>query len=188
VVLQVPSYNHFSLLVLVYHWFQANTLHGVGPLLSHVIMISLVPSCIYYVRLSKRMSYSITPRIDSVWKFLPRWVMSSSMLKFEKVLFHSEHPIELIYQEDRVMKCNTTKSWKTIQFYKVLCCPRTKGKVAWVIEKSSSFQLSRCPSCYAVNTSFIISCAISFLNLGTRFLLKGEGCNVPCYEILNYLP
>jgi hypothetical protein len=30
----------FALLELVYHWFWASTLHGVGPLSSHVVMIS----------------------------------------------------------------------------------------------------------------------------------------------------
>jgi hypothetical protein len=77
----------FDLVELMYCWFWASTLHGVSPLLSHVIMISLVPSCICLVWLSKRMSSLIVPRNDSVWKFLPRWVMSSSTLECEKVLF-----------------------------------------------------------------------------------------------------
>jgi hypothetical protein len=96
----------------MYHWFWASTLHGVGPLPSHVVMISLMPSCICHVWLSKRMSSSITPRIDSVWKFLPQWVMSSSMLEFEKVLFHSEHPLELLDQEDQVRMYNTSRVMK----------------------------------------------------------------------------
>jgi hypothetical protein len=45
----------FALVELVYHWFWATTLHGVGPLSSHVVMISPVSSCIHPVRLSKRM-------------------------------------------------------------------------------------------------------------------------------------
>jgi hypothetical protein len=102
----------FALVELVYHWFWASTLHGVSPLSSHVIIISLMPSCICHVRLSKRMSSLITPRIDLVWKFLQRWVMSSSTLEFEKVLFQSEHPIELMDQEDRVMERNTRRVMK----------------------------------------------------------------------------
>jgi hypothetical protein len=69
-------------------------------------------SCIHPVPSSKRVSSSITPMINSVWKFLPRWVMSSSMLEFEKVLFYSEHPIELMDQEDCVMEHNTRRVLK----------------------------------------------------------------------------
>jgi hypothetical protein len=63
----------------------------------------------------------------------------------------------------------------------VPCRPCLKGKVAWVTEESSSLQTSICPSCYAVNASFIVSCASSIVNLRTRFLLRGEGCNTLCY-------
>jgi hypothetical protein len=45
VVSQVPSCHPFyALLVLVYCWSQMSTLHGVGPPLSHVILISHVTS------------------------------------------------------------------------------------------------------------------------------------------------
>jgi hypothetical protein len=102
----------FALLELMYHWFRANTLHGVGPLLSHVIMISPTPLCIHPVQLSKRMSSLIMSRIEPVQKFLPRWVMSSLMLEFEKILFHTEHPIESMDQADRVMEHNTRRVMK----------------------------------------------------------------------------
>jgi hypothetical protein len=53
-------------------------------------------------------------------------------------------------------------------------------------KESSPFQLSSYPSCYAINAPFIVSCAPPpFINLGTRFLLRGEGCHTPCYEKLN---
>jgi hypothetical protein len=84
VVSQVPSYNYFALLVLMYHRFQASTLHG-------VIMISLVPSCIYPVWVSKGMPSSIALKIDSVWKFLPQWRMSSLTLELENILSHFEY-------------------------------------------------------------------------------------------------
>jgi hypothetical protein len=58
--------------------------------------------------LSKRISSSITPMIASVWKFLPIWGMPSLTLELENVLFHFEPMIEL-GQEDRVMKCNTSR-------------------------------------------------------------------------------
>jgi hypothetical protein len=44
-----------ALLELVCRSFQASTLHGVGPLPSHVVMISLVPSCMCHVWVSKGM-------------------------------------------------------------------------------------------------------------------------------------
>jgi hypothetical protein len=80
-----------ALLELVYRWFWASTLHDVGSLLSHVVMISLVPLCICLVRVSKGISSSTAPKIDSVWKFLPQWRMSSLTLELENVLSHYEY-------------------------------------------------------------------------------------------------
>jgi hypothetical protein len=97
--------------------------------------------------------------------------MSFLTLELEKVLFHLEHQI-VLDQEDGVLKRNTTESWSTTRFYKVLCHPLMEGKVAWEIEKSSSFRLSRYPSSYTVNASFTVSCAPSFINLGMRILLR----------------
>jgi hypothetical protein len=58
--------------------------------------------------LSKWLSPFIVPMIAAVWKFLPRWGISSLTLGHENILFHYEHPIEL-GQEDRVMKRNTSR-------------------------------------------------------------------------------
>jgi hypothetical protein len=98
-----------ALLELVYHWFWTSTLHGVGPLSSHVIMISLMPSCICHVRVSKWMSSSTAPKIDSVWKFLPQWRMSSLTLELENVL---SIWLESLDQEDWVMKPKTSRVMK----------------------------------------------------------------------------
>jgi hypothetical protein len=49
VVSQVPSYNHFALLVLTYRCFRTSTLQGVGPLLSHIVLISCTTSCTHHV-------------------------------------------------------------------------------------------------------------------------------------------
>jgi hypothetical protein len=38
--------------------------------------------------------------------------MSSLTLEFEKVLFHSEHPIELMGKEDQIMEHNTRRVMK----------------------------------------------------------------------------
>jgi hypothetical protein len=66
----------------------------------------------HLVQLSKIMTSSIAPSIDSVWKFLPRWAMSSLMLEFAKNLFHPDHPNELIDQENWVMEYNTRRAMK----------------------------------------------------------------------------
>jgi hypothetical protein len=152
----------FALVELVYRWFRASSLHGVGPLSSHVIMISLVPSCL------------IAPMIDSVWKFLPRWVMSSSTLEFEKVLFHSEHPLELLDQEDWVMKHNTCIVMKHNTILQGAMSPTHERKsgmgdreVFLLSTVSISFLL--CGQCIFHHFLFP-----SFINLGTRFLLRGR--------------
>jgi hypothetical protein len=91
----------FALVELVYRWFWASTLHGVSPLLNHVVMISTVRLCIHLVQLSKRMSSPIAPMIDSVWNLLPRLGILSLTLEFEKVLFHPERPIKKSRMDDR---------------------------------------------------------------------------------------
>jgi hypothetical protein len=164
----------FALLELMYRGFQASTLHGVGPLLSHVVIISPVPLCIHLIWLSKTMSSPITPRINSVWKFLPWWPMTSLPLEFEKVLFHSEHPLKLLDQEHRVRKCNTSRVMKHNLILQDAMSPthgRKSGMGDWEV---FLVQVFRCPSCYAVNAYVIVSCASSFINLRMRFFYGGR--------------
>jgi hypothetical protein len=47
------------------------------------------------------------------------------------------------------------------------CSPKLVGPRRWRLQIRS-----RCPSWYVVNASFIVCCAPSFVNLGTRFLLS----------------
>jgi hypothetical protein len=54
---------------------------------SHAILISHVTSCMNLNLLSKRILSPITSKIDSVWKFLPRWRMSPLTLGYEKIIF-----------------------------------------------------------------------------------------------------
>jgi hypothetical protein len=135
-----------------------------------------------------RVSCSIASMIDSLWKFLPRWVMLSSSLEFEKVPF-------LFWAFTRVTGPRRSRneapkqaeSWSTVWFYKVLCHPCVERKVAWEIEKFSSFQRTQYPPLSMVNALFIISCThLSFVNLKMRFLLRGEGCNTTRYNSPNY--
>jgi hypothetical protein len=76
-----------------------STLHSVGPPSHHVSMISPATSCIHPVLSSKRISSSIALMIDSVWNL-------------RKPFVHFEHPLELLDEEDRVMKCNTSRVMK----------------------------------------------------------------------------
>jgi hypothetical protein len=189
----------FDLVELVYNWFLASTLHGVGPLLSHVVMISLVPSCICPVRLSKRMSSLIAPRIDSVWKFLPRWVMSSSTLEFKKVPFPFQASARVTGSgRSRNEAPKQTESWGTISFYKVLCHLCVERKVAWKTDKFSYFQRTQCPPLSMVNALFIVSCTPSPLppppspssrKSQDQISFRGGGgdCNTSCYGFPNHL-
>jgi hypothetical protein len=99
-------------MALVNHHDRSNTQDSVVNFLCHVSMISPTISCIHPILLSQRISSPIAPMLDSVWKFLPQWGMSSLTLRFEKILFHSERSLELQDQKDRVMKRNTSTVMK----------------------------------------------------------------------------
>jgi hypothetical protein len=172
VVSQVPSYNYFALLVLVYHWFWAITIHGVGSLLSHVIMISLVPSCICPVRVSMRMSSLITPKINSVWKFLPWWRMSPLTLGYEKILFPFRAPAQVIeprgssneacYNQSHEAQSDSTRCDVT---------HTPKGKLHEGPRSCSPFNYpdTRYLRFSVINASYIVSCTPPHVNLGMRF-------------------
>jgi hypothetical protein len=128
VVSQVPSYNHFALLVLVYHWFRASTLHGVGPLLSHVIMVSRVPSCIDPIWLSMRMSSPIASMINSVGSSYPNRGGCPRLWNLRKFLLLSELLLELLNQEDWVMKHATTRVMKHSSIQQGAMSPMHKMK------------------------------------------------------------
>jgi hypothetical protein len=99
---QVLSRDYFTLIVLLYRQILSNILHGVHLLLSHDAQISHVTSCIHPILPSKRISSSIVPMVD------PVGILRMSLtLELQKVLFHSEHLIELD-QEDGVAKRNTS--------------------------------------------------------------------------------
>jgi hypothetical protein len=160
-----------------------------GPPSSHVILILHVTLCIHLDLLSKRISSLITPLIDSVWKFLPGWRMSPLTLGHQKVLFPFWAPTWVVeprgssnqprYNQSHEAQFDSTR-------WDVTHAP--KGKLH---EGPGSFPPFNCPytryhSCYSVNASFIVSCAPPpFINLGTIFLLRGKGCNTPCYRKLN---
>jgi hypothetical protein len=99
--------------------------------------------------------------INSVWK---RALTPISNLVLDLGIWESSFSFSSIRSSRRTTKIEwwspkQAESWSTIRFNKLLCHPRMKGKVSWVTDESSSLQTSSCPSCYAVNASFIISCA-----------------------------
>jgi hypothetical protein len=62
-----------ALMALVNHQVWPNTQDRVALFLRHVNTVSPTTSYIHSVLLSQRITSPITPMIDSVWKFLPRW-------------------------------------------------------------------------------------------------------------------
>jgi hypothetical protein len=75
-------------------------------------MVSCVPSCIDHVRLSKRMSSPIVLMINSVGSSYPNRGGCPRHWNLRKFLLLSELPLELLNQEDRVMKHATTRVMK----------------------------------------------------------------------------
>jgi hypothetical protein len=123
----------------------------------------------------------------NVWfglEVLARWRVSPLTLGYEKVHFLSELPLELLNQEDQMMKCNTSRVARhhLIRQGALLSMPRRKsymGNRVGLLQDYSDVLWSprpRHPSSF--------SCAPPpFTNLRMRFLLRGEGYNTPCYEL-----
>jgi hypothetical protein len=97
--------------------------------------------------------------------------MLALTLEFEKVPFHSEHPLELLGQEDRVMKRNTNRVMKHNPILQGPTLPAImEGKVMWETEKFSSVQLSQNPLFSTLNVSIIFLCfPPPFVNSGQDF-------------------
>jgi hypothetical protein len=152
------SANLFTLLVPVYCLFRVSTLRGVGPLSSHVVMISILHSYIHPVLMSQRRSSSNAPMFDSAWKFLPNRGCRLNLEIWEG-LFPFRASARVVEPRRSNDEVQHKQSWSTIRFDKVLCHPRTKGKVARKTEKFSSFELSWYPSSCMIKVPFLVSCA-----------------------------
>jgi hypothetical protein len=101
VATQVPSGILLgALMIPVNHQDRSNTQDSVA----HVSEISIVTSHIHHVLSSKRISSSMAPMIDPIQN-----LRESLTLELEKVLFHSEHLLESLDQEDRIMKPKTSR-------------------------------------------------------------------------------
>jgi hypothetical protein len=143
-----------------------------------------VPSCIRPFRLSKRGSSPIALRIDSVWKFLPRWARLSQQWNVRRFFFLSELLHELLNQEDRVIRRHTSRVTKRNQILQGAMSPthRRKGGMG---DREVLLHLTILRSSF-LHDQCALHCFLCFpppfVNLGMRFLIRGEGCNTPCYR------
>jgi hypothetical protein len=96
-----------ALMTLMNHQHRSNTQDGVVHFCAMSVRSQprLRVHIFFYHR--KRISSSIASMIDPVWN-----LRKSLALELENVLFHSEYPLELLEQEDQVMKCNTSRVMK----------------------------------------------------------------------------
>jgi hypothetical protein len=112
--------------------------------------------------------------------------MSASPLELEKVILYPEHPMKLSGEEDRVIKSKTsgvmehslTLQGATSHAHGMKSC---LGDREVLLRSAVQY-----PLISTINASFIIFlCFPRFMNLGMRFLLRGEGCNIMCFENTN---
>jgi hypothetical protein len=132
-------------------------------------MISLVPSYIYPVRLSKRMSSSIVLRIDSVWKFLPRWMMEFGKIPFPfrasaRVAGPRRSNNEAQNKQSHEAQSDSTRSYVSHAQKEKL-----HGKPRSFLLSTDSISSSLRNQCIVHHFLY----PLSFINLGTRFLLGG---------------
>jgi hypothetical protein len=185
---QVPSYNHFILVVLLYWLSLSSTSLGVDSL----------QAMSFWSHTWLRVSISIyCPREYRLWSH--RWSilfgssypdggLSSLTMGYDKVLFHYEHPLELMDEEDRVMKRDTSRVMKhnpilqgdMSSTYGRKCCMRGQEIFLLLTISILFFPQSRHPLSFLVLPP-------PFINLGMRFILRGETYNTPCYGFTNYL-
>jgi hypothetical protein len=173
VVSQVPSYNHSALIVFLY-W----------PSLSSILLgVDSLQAMLFWSRMWLHVSISIyCPREYRLWS--RRWSISLEVLTlvedvtlnigiWERVQFP-------FWASDRVGPRRPSNETQHQQSHEVQS-DTTRYYVAHTWKEKwhgwprspPSFQLFWCPFCYAVNVSFIISSAPSFINLRMRFLLRG---------------
>jgi hypothetical protein len=161
---------------------QANTLHGVSPPMSHVISISPLTSRTILFYLSKWTSLLTTPNNRFYWRPLLWERTITTQLWNLKVLFFLWHSIKSLDQEDCEVKSHTSSVMRNHHIHR-------KEKLHEKLGRLFSDQWFWCAiPLFSTSSHFAsFSCASPpFVNLRTRFHLRGEGCNTPCYGILKY--
>jgi hypothetical protein len=112
--------------------------------------------------------------------------MSSLTLELKKVLFHSEHQIELD-QEDGVMKRNTSRVMKYNPILQGAMSPTHRRKSCmrdWEVFLIPIIPISSFLRCQCIFHRFL--CPFLCKSRDEIFL-KGEGCNTPCYGFPNHI-
>jgi hypothetical protein len=98
------------------------------------------------------------------------------MLEFEKVLFYSEYPTELMDQEDRVIEHNTRRVMKHNPILQGVMSLMHGRKSYMGNQEVSLFQRSRYLHFSTINASFIVSYAPpSFCKSQDEIFFKGGG-------------
>jgi hypothetical protein len=109
-----------------------------------------------------------------------------SSWEFENVIFDFKHPLELLDQEEQVRKRNTSRVMKHNLILQGTMSPMHGRKSCmrdWEVLLCSIVPKSSVLHGQCVLHHFIVLPPL--INLGTRFLLRGEGCNTPCHSYPN---
>jgi hypothetical protein len=115
---------------------------------------------VFYVSQLKR---RLKPPID---------VVIEDTISLEPDLMYKAYPIKILDEQDRVT-CN-----KTTRFYKIQWNDHSEDEATWEREFLRSNYPEFLPSRYPPHPHSLL-CIL--FNLGTRFSLRGMGCNTSCY-------
>jgi hypothetical protein len=180
-------HNHSTIVVLLYWLSLSSTLLGVDSLQAMSFSSRTwlrVSISIYYPREYRLRSRRWSIPFESSY---PVGGLPPLTLGYEKVIFHSEHLLELLDQEDRVMKCDTSRVMKHNPILQGDMPPMHERKSRmgdWKVFFLPGLPISSFLYNWCILRRFL--CSPPFINLETRFLLRG-GYNTPCYSFINHL-
>jgi hypothetical protein len=152
-------------------------------------MILVVPLCICPIWVSKGMSSSTVPRIDSVWKFLYQWRMLSLTLELEDALSHSEY-LTRVAGPRRLSNEAQNKQSQEAQSDSTRCYIAHARKKK-LHERPRSFSplnyLDILLSPRSMCLQRFLCFRPPFINLGMRFLLRGRAVTPRVMVLLIFL-
>jgi hypothetical protein len=104
----------------------------------------------------------------------PTYVVIKDIISLEPDLMYKSYPIKILDEQDQVTHN------KTNRFYKIQWNDHSEDKATWEREKFLRFNYPEfLRSRYPPHPHSLL-CIL--FNLGTRFSLRGEGYNTPCYR------
>jgi hypothetical protein len=162
--------------------FLSKTLHGVSPLLIHVVKISRVTLCTLPVRSIQEDVTSTHAKAHFRLEVSHLWNVSVGV-KHDKGVLHPEDYTKLLEKGNHMVSATWSKSSK---------CYVAHSRKEKLHERSRSFPLPNYPDVFLsprprCPSSFLYF-PPPFVNLGMRFLLRGEGCNTLYYGNSNQVP